>query len=79
MELQNVYVKPRAEFGKCCNFEEKDKLETDIKPNTSLMHSYVRVDPVTQGTQCSRSYAAHEVLRSEIEYCIIQKKVKGTM
>ncbi|XP_043284269.1 dynein intermediate chain 3, ciliary isoform X2 [Venturia canescens] len=61
METEQVYVKHRMQFGKWCNFEENDALEVDIKPNASLMHEFVRIDPVTEGTQCSKSYSSHEI------------------
>ena len=64
MEIQQVHVKPRAQFGKWCNFEENEKLQVDVKSQSALAHDYVRVDPVTQGTQCSKTYALHEVSRN---------------
>lgn len=57
-----MYVKSRMQFGKWCNFEEHDALEVDIKSNSSMMHDYVRIDPVSGGTQCSKIYSAHEVV-----------------
>lgn len=61
MEIQQVFTKNRGQFGKWCNFTDHDKLEVDIKPDRTLMHEYIRLDPVTQGTQCGKKYASHEV------------------
>ena len=62
METQYVYVKKRSQFGKRCYFGDCDKLEVDIKSDPTLAGNYIRLDPVTRGTQCSKVYAAHEVL-----------------
>ncbi|XP_008543431.1 dynein axonemal intermediate chain 2 [Microplitis demolitor] len=58
---QYAYLKTRAQFGKWCNFSEYNKVEVDIKSDKSLMHDYIRVDPVTSATQCSKNYSVHEV------------------
>ncbi|KAG7205444.1 hypothetical protein KM043_007436 [Ampulex compressa] len=36
-------------------------MEIDIKPNVAQMNRFVRVDPFTHSTQCSKSYSVHEV------------------
>ncbi|XP_015587491.1 dynein intermediate chain 3, ciliary isoform X2 [Cephus cinctus] len=61
MEIQYVYSKTRAQFGKACIFSETDKAEVDIRPDASQLHNFVRLNPVSHGTQCSKRYAAHEV------------------
>ncbi|XP_058792515.1 dynein intermediate chain 3, ciliary [Phymastichus coffea] len=61
METQFVYVKKRSEFGKRCYFDQQDKLEVDIKSDPTLASNYIRLDPVTRGTQCAKVIAAHEV------------------
>ncbi|XP_034947678.1 dynein intermediate chain 3, ciliary [Chelonus insularis] len=60
-ETQYVYTKNRGQFGRWCNFTEQDKVEVDIKPDKSLMNNFIRLDPVTAGTQCSKTFAAHEI------------------
>ena len=61
MDSQYCYAKKRWQFGKCCHFSERDKIEVDIKSDASLGHNFIRMDPVTQGTQCNKIYASHEV------------------
>lgn len=36
-------------------------MEVNIPSEPSLMHNFVRKDPITQGTQCSKTFAEHEV------------------
>jgi len=49
------------EFGRRSNFADFDKTEAEIKSNPALMSNYVRMDPVTHSTQCSKVFAVHEV------------------
>ena len=61
MPIEYQYTKKRSEFGKHCNFTQCDKIEVDIKPDNALMQNFVRINPVSQGTQQSKGYASHEV------------------
>lgn len=61
MDTEYAYTKKRMHFGKRCNFSDFDKTEVEIKSNPTLMNNYVRMDPVTHATQCSKVYAVHEV------------------
>ena len=61
MDIQYSYEKKRWQFGKWCNFSEHEKMEVDIKSDASLGQHFIRKNPVTQGTQCGKIYAAHEV------------------
>lgn len=61
MDAEYAYTKKRMHFGKRCNFSDCDKTEVEIKSNPALMSNYVRIDPVTHATQCSKVYAVHEV------------------
>ncbi|XP_033209983.1 dynein intermediate chain 2, axonemal [Belonocnema kinseyi] len=61
MDSQYSYEKKRWQFGKWCNFSEYEKTEVDIKSDASFGQNFIRIDPVTQGTQCNKTYAAHEV------------------
>ncbi|XP_066602906.1 dynein axonemal intermediate chain 2-like [Prorops nasuta] len=61
MDNTFVYTRKRNQFGRKCNFSECEKLEIDLKPNPALMQNFIRVDPVTQATQCNKIYSAHEV------------------
>lgn len=61
MNTQYTYTKKRQEFGRYCSFSDHHKTEVDIKPHSGYTNSYLRVDPATHGTQCGKTYSAHEV------------------
>lgn len=61
MEVQYIYTKNRSQFGKWCDFSDCDKIEIDIKSDRTLINNYIRLDPVTQGSQCDKIYSSHEV------------------
>lgn len=62
MEIVYVYVKKRSEFGKQCNFSDRQaELNIDIPPNPELSTLYVERNPVDTGIQCSASMSEHEV------------------
>lgn len=61
MNVNYTYTKKRQQFGKQCNFSNYQKVEADIKPHSEYINNYIRVDPSTQGTQCSKIYSLHEV------------------
>ncbi|KAK2503602.1 hypothetical protein MC885_021843 [Smutsia gigantea] len=70
MEIVYVYVKKRSEFGKQCNFSDRQaELNIDIPPNPELAEQFVERNPVDIGIQCSTSMSEHEVNteRSEME------------
>ena len=59
--IEKVYVKKRSEFGKFPNFSDYDQIEEDLKSDPKLMKNFMRIDPVSRGTQTEKSYALHEV------------------
>lgn len=62
MEIVYVYLKKRSEFGKQCNFSDRQaELNIDIAPNPELSAQYVERNPVDTGIQCSASMSEHEV------------------
>ncbi|XP_076247328.1 dynein axonemal intermediate chain 2 isoform X1 [Calliopsis andreniformis] len=61
MNIQHTYTKKRWQFGRYCSFSDYQKVDVDIKPHAGYMNNYVRVDPATRGTQCSKTYSVHEV------------------
>lgn len=64
MEIVYVYVKKRSEFGKQCNFSDRQaELNIDIPPNPELAEQFVERNPVDTGVQCSTSMSEHEVGR----------------
>ncbi|XP_020858286.1 dynein axonemal intermediate chain 2 [Phascolarctos cinereus] len=68
MEIVYVYVKNRSEFGKQCNFSDRQaELSIDIPPNPELMEQFVIRDPVDTGIQCSYDMSEHEVNTERFE------------
>lgn len=62
MEIVYAYVKKRSEFGKQCNFSDRQaELNIDIPPNPELAEQFVERNPVDTGSQCSTSMSEHEV------------------
>ena len=62
MEIVYVYIKKRSEFGKQCNFSDRQaELNIDIAPNPELAEQFVERNPVDTGIQCSTSMSEHEV------------------
>lgn len=59
--MEYTYTKKRMQFGRRSNFSDFDKVEVEVKSNPALMSNYVRMDPVTHATQCSKVFAVHEV------------------
>lgn len=57
-----MYLKKRSEFGKPCNFSDRQaELNIDIPPNPELATQFVERNPVDTGVQCSASMSEHEV------------------
>lgn len=61
--LQFEFKKKRAEFGKPYSFTQHENLDVDIKPDKNLAQNFVRINPVSQGTQESKGYSCHEVCK----------------
>ncbi|PNI32560.1 DNAI2 isoform 3 [Pan troglodytes] len=68
MEIVYVYVKKRSEFGKQCNFSDRQaELNIDIMPNPELAEQFVERNPVDTGIQCSISMSEHEANSERFE------------
>ncbi|KAJ1071954.1 hypothetical protein AB1E18_015003 [Capra hircus] len=68
MEIVYVYVKKRSEFGKQCNFSDRQaELNIDIPPNPELAEQFVERNPVDTGIQCSTSMSEHEANTERFE------------
>ncbi|XP_039085684.1 dynein intermediate chain 2, axonemal isoform X2 [Hyaena hyaena] len=68
MEIVYVYVKRRSEFGKQCNFSDRQaELNINILPNPELAEQFVERNPVDTGTQCSTSMSEHEANTERFE------------
>ncbi|KAM4824546.1 dynein axonemal intermediate chain 2 [Urocitellus parryii] len=68
MEIVYVYVKKRSEFGKQCNFSDRQaELNIDIPPNPELATQFVERNPVDTGVQCSASMSEHEANTERFE------------
>ncbi|XP_055280251.1 dynein axonemal intermediate chain 2-like isoform X1 [Moschus berezovskii] len=61
MEIVYVYVKKLSEFGKQCNFSDRQaELNIDIPPNPEQAKQFVERNLVQTGIQCSTSMSEHE-------------------
>ncbi|XP_055096748.1 dynein axonemal intermediate chain 2 isoform X1 [Symphalangus syndactylus] len=68
MEIVYAYVKKRSEFGKQCNFSDRQaELNIDIMPNPELAEQFVERNPVDTGIQCSVSMSEHEANTERFE------------
>lgn len=62
MEIKQVFVKKRSQFGKQCIFDDSEvTVEENIFPNHDSMKDYVRINPVDKAVQISKQFAVHEV------------------
>ena len=62
MEIVYVYTKKRSEFGRQCNFSDRQaELHVDIPPDQSLAQDYIERDPCHVGIQCVQEMSEHEV------------------
>ncbi|KAM9597379.1 dynein axonemal intermediate chain 2 [Trichechus inunguis] len=68
MEIVYVYLKKRSEFGKQCNFSDRQaELNIDIQPNPELAEQFVERNPVDTGVQCSTNMSEHEANTERFE------------
>ena len=62
MEIVYVYTKKRNEFGRQCNFSDRQaELHVDIPPDEKLAGDYIERNPCDTGIQCSQEMSEHEV------------------
>lgn len=72
MEIVYVYTKKRSEFGRQCNFSDRQaELHVDIAPDEKLLQDYIEKNPCDTGIQCVQEMSEHEVLKENS--CIIIK------
>ncbi|XP_077979929.1 dynein intermediate chain 3, ciliary-like [Glandiceps talaboti] len=68
MEIVYVYTKKRNEFGRQCNFSDRQaELHVDILPDESLSANFVEKNPVDTGIQCVQEMSEHEVNTERFE------------
>jgi len=68
MEIVYVYTKKRAEFGRQCNFSDRQaELHVDIVPDPSLAENFIERNPVDTGIQCVQEMSEHEVNTERFE------------
>ena len=61
MEIVYVYTKKRQEFGRQCNFSDRQaELYVDITPDPSLAENFIERNPVDTGLQCVQEMSEHE-------------------
>ena len=80
MEIVYVYTKKRSEFGRQCNFSDRQaELHVDIAPDDKLLQDYIEKNPCDTGIQCVQEMSEHEVrisMQSQIPkwvICIVDK------
>jgi len=62
MEIVYVYTKKRNEFGRQCNFTDRQaELHVDIAPDEKLLQEYIERNPCDTGIQCVQEMSEHEV------------------
>ena len=62
MEIVYVYTKKRSEFGRQCNFSDRQaELHVDIAPDDKLLQDYIEKNPCDTGIQCVQEMSEHEV------------------
>ena len=80
MEIVYVYTKKRSEFGRQCNFSDRQaELHVDIAPDDKLLQDYIEKNPCDTGIQCVQEMSEHEVrisMQSQVPrwiLCIVDK------
>lgn len=68
MEIVYVYTKKRNEFGRQCNFSDRQaELHVDISPDEKMLQDYVEKNPCDTGIQCVQEMSEHEVREKDPE------------
>ena len=67
MEIVYVYTKKRSEFGRQCNFSDRQaELHVDIPPDEKLANDYIERNPCDTGIQCGQEMSEHEVMGKKV-------------
>lgn len=62
MEIKQVFLKTRAEFGKQCIFDVcGPNVDMEIMPDPDAMANYIRRTHCNVGVQHTKQFALHEV------------------
>lgn len=62
MEIKQVFLKTRAEFGKQCIFDTYGPhLDEEIHPDPAAMAHYITRSRCNTGVQHTKQFALHEV------------------
>ncbi|XP_013416067.1 dynein intermediate chain 3, ciliary [Lingula anatina] len=68
MEIVYVYTKKRAEFGRQCNFSDREaELHIDILPDPKESENYIERNPVDISVQCAAEMSEHEINTERFE------------
>ncbi|KAJ7984806.1 hypothetical protein DPEC_G00358590 [Dallia pectoralis] len=68
MEIVYVYTKKRSEFGRQCNFSDRQaELHVDILPDPSLAANFIEKDHCDVSIQCTQEMSEHEVNTERFE------------
>lgn len=62
MDIQYVYTRKRADFGRQCNFTDRPaELHIDIPPEPQVAEKFILRDPITRAVQHTKEMSEHEV------------------
>jgi len=68
MEIVYVYTKKRSEFGRQCNFSDRQaELHVEIAPDEKLASDFIERNPCHVGLQCVQEMSEHEVNTERFE------------
>ncbi|PAA58417.1 hypothetical protein BOX15_Mlig004797g1, partial [Macrostomum lignano] len=68
MEIQYVYTKKRADFGRQCIFSDRpSELLVDIAPNPEALKEFLERDPVDRAIQVVQEMSEHDVNTERFE------------
>ncbi|XP_065826418.1 dynein axonemal intermediate chain 2-like isoform X2 [Oscarella lobularis] len=68
MEIVYVYTKKRSEFGRQCNFQDRQaEIHTDIGPDESIAAQFINRDPCHAAIQNAPEMSEHEVNTERFE------------
>lgn len=68
MDSTYTYAKERRRFGRECLFAEQNKVIESIPPDPQAAQQFIRRNPVADGTQLAKQFAASEANTVNAEY-----------
>ena len=75
MDIQYVYTKKRADFGRQVHFSDRPvDLIADIQPNPEFAREYISRDPVELAVQNVREFSEHWVSFFSLSECLRKRE-----